>query len=92
MLAVLAPTLTSPMVFVVSLADEPAVEDSQFDWPLKLKLWFRASRAWAVGCSSKDIHVTPKAGISAGDLKRVVYPCKNKGYSRTTKTTAKRKK
>ena len=35
-----------------SLADEPAVKDSQFDWPLKLKLWFRASSAWAVSVSS----------------------------------------
>ena len=36
MVAVLAATLPSPMVLVVSLADEPAVDDSQFDWPLKL--------------------------------------------------------
>ena len=52
MLAVEAATLASLIVLVVSLPDEPAVEDSQFDWPLKLKLWFRASSAWADSVSS----------------------------------------
>jgi len=53
MAAVLAATLASPMVLVVSLADDPAVEDSQLDWPLKLKLWFRAISACAVSVSSE---------------------------------------
>ena len=52
MLAVEAATLPSMMVLVVSLPDEPAVEDSQLDWPLKLKLWFSARMAWAVSVSS----------------------------------------
>ena len=50
--AVEAATLPSPMVFVVSLAELPAVLLSQFDWPLKLKLWFSARMAWAVSVNS----------------------------------------
>ena len=63
--AVLATMLASPMVLVVSLADEPAVEDSQFDWPLKLKLWFRASSAWAVSTSS--LMTAWRSGHEAGN-------------------------
>ena len=34
--AVEAAVLPLVIVLVVSLADDPAVDDSQFDWPLKL--------------------------------------------------------
>src|SRR5215831_9472164 len=53
MAAVLAAELPSAMALVVSLADEPAVEDSQLVWPLKLKLWFSAITACANSVSSE---------------------------------------